>query len=288
MKKISAALVLSIISCLSSHAAVVRAPLDFIDGTPAVSLALNGRPTQFILDTGASLQLYLPKALATNIDDIKLGPPQRAVDLRGVVQESQGFTIDSFSLSGLKFGTVNGSYLVPSGLTISGPDKFNDRIPVLGLKLFEHKALLLDFSGRKVVLADTLEELLPKGRSGWVPLPVERTHQGLIASFQGGRQQYRMVLDTGGNMSVVRANAVSTDEEKGSCPMQINGQEQCQYIEVGVPGVESITPVMVGLPAAFQADGIAGRDFFEKIRLIYDGNTGVVLLQNAAENANAP
>jgi hypothetical protein len=82
---------------------VVRAPLDFIDGTPAVSLALNGRPTQFILDTGASLQLYLPKALATRLAISQLGSPQRSVDLRGVVQESQGFTIDSFSLSGLKF-----------------------------------------------------------------------------------------------------------------------------------------------------------------------------------------
>jgi hypothetical protein len=44
---------------------------------------------------------------------------------------------------------------------------------------------------------------------------------------------------------------------------------------------------MVGLPAAFQADGIADA-IFRKIRLIYDGNTGVVLLQNAVENANAP
>jgi hypothetical protein len=288
MKKLLLSLAWGTISCLPAHAAVVRVPLEFIDGTPAVSLTLNGKSTQFILDTGASLQLYLPKALAANISDLKPGPTQRTFDLRGALHESQGFTIDDFGLSGVNFGSVSGSYLVPTGFSVSGPNKFNDRFPVLGLTLFEHKALLLDFSGRKFVMADTLEELLPNGKAGWRPLPVERTRQGLMASFQGGRKQYRMALDSAGNMSVVKTDAVPPDEERGNCPMQINGQAHCQYIEVGVAGVDSITPIIVGLPAAFQADGVAGRDFFQKILLIYDGATGQVLLQNAAGNANAP
>ena len=288
MKKLVIALAWGAITCMSAYATVVRAPLEFIDGTPAVSLELNGRPTQFILDTGASLALYLPKALADKISQLKPGSAQRTFDLRGAVQESQGFTIDGFGLSGVDFGAVSGSYLVPSGFSVSGPNKFNDRVPVLGLTLFARKAVLLDFSGRQFVLADTLDELLPNGKSGWRSLPAERTRQGLMVSFQGGRKQYRMALDSAGNMSVVKADAVPPDEEKGSCPMQINGQAQCQYIEVGVAGVDSITPVMVGLPAAFQADGVAGRDFFEKVRLIYDGATGQVLLQDVDGKIHAP
>lgn len=288
MKKFLLSLVLISTSSIPTHAAVVRASLEFVEGTPAVSLTLNGKPTQFILDTGASLQLSLPKTLADKVDRLKPGPDQRTFDLRGVVQESPGFTIADFRLSGINFGSVSGNYLSPSGISVSGPEKFNDRIPVLGLTLFENKAVLIDFSGRQFVLADSVGEILPRGSAGWRSLPTERTKQGLIALFKGGRKQYRMALDTGGNMSVVKADVVHAEEEKGTCPMQINGQASCQYIEMAAAEVDSITPILVGLPAAFQADGVAGRDFFEKIRLIYDGATGKVYLQDAAENSKTP
>lgn len=136
MKKLFLVLAWGAITFVPVHAAVVRAPLEFIDGTQAVSLELNGQPTQFILDTGASLPLYLPKAFAGKISQIKPGPAQRTFDLRGAVQESAGFTIDRLDLSGIDFGAVSGSYLVPSGFSVSGANKFNDRLPVLGLALF--------------------------------------------------------------------------------------------------------------------------------------------------------
>lgn len=274
---------------LPAWAKSVEAPLEFVDGTPAVTLSMGGQPTRFIIDTGASLQLYLPPASAAQVAGLReQGTRQRTFDLSGTVQEVRKFSVERFALGDLDFGKVDGVFLKPAGLSVIGPKKFNDRIPVLGLAMFRNKALLLDFAGQRFAMADTLGELLPNGTGNWRRLSAEATRQGLMVPFHSARKPYRMVLDSAANMSVVNAAKVPKEEETGECPFQLNGERQCRYIEVAIDGVESITPVMLSLPKAFGGDGVAGKEFFQKVRLVYDGNGGNVYVQDAGGKHDAP
>lgn len=262
--------------------AQVQAAISIPADRPVVELELGGARIPFVFDTGSNTALHLTPEVMAKIPGLKLtGRKIKSIDLAGKLRESDEFVVSDFTLNGVRFGEIKGVAYQPWGLDLGqdqGAAPRDVRMSVIGLPLFARQPFIYDYAGKQLRFGAGLD-----AAEGWKPLAYELTQEGLIATLGNARGTYRLVLDSAANISVVkRSRAETLKDDVGDCPMQLGPGRACKYVQMSLQDSgASVTPMLVDLPDAFTADGIAGSDFFQHYAVYINQAAGRVAVKPA-------
>lgn len=246
--------------------AEVSVPLTIEQAIPVAQLTINGATFPFTFDTGSRRTVHLRPEVMAKIPGLKLtGRKLKSFDLAGKVQEDDEFVIPELVINGVSFGEVTGQSYSAWGLNI-GEDAGPPKASVFGLGLFAQQPFVYDYSARTLRFGAPLN-----AGEGWQVLPHMLTDEGIVATFSNERASYRMGLDSAASISIVkRKSALGKKDETAKCDMFGPGQP-CDYVAVSLPGGGAqFTPLLMDLPEQFNADGIAGSDFFQHYAVYAD------------------
>jgi hypothetical protein len=243
-------------------------PLHFERDIPVVTLRIDGRDVPFMLDTGASDSIYLTPDDAKLIPGVtRTGKNVQSFDLNGNTVDNAEIVVDDLLVGGMHFGKLTGRIRSPWGVSVGslGPPP----ISVLGLRFFAHKKVLFDFAALRVTLWEAAAPQ-PDEVSNWTLLPYERTDEGVLVSLASATRTYRVVLDTASTISLLKRSSVPADEVTRPCDIQMQPDVPCRRVTVTLARGSSFTPVLMDMPQAFEADGIVGREFFDRCGVYLD------------------
>jgi hypothetical protein len=245
--------------------AEVSVPLTIDKGIPIAQLTINGATFPFMVDTGSRITLHLRPEVMAAMPGLKLtGRKKKSFDLAGKVQEDDEFMIPDLVINGVSFGEVTGVAYSAWGLDIGG-DAGQPKASVIGLGLFEKQPFVYDYPASVLRFGAPLDM-----GEGWRPQAYELLPEGIIATFGNKHARYRMGFDSGANISMVkRASVLAQKDETGTCDL-FGPEQPCAYVAVALPGGPEFMPFLMDLPDDFNADGIAGSDFFEHYALYGD------------------
>ena len=246
-------------------------PVTFDKGVPIVSMTINNNDILFIVDLGASDALYLSNVDAKKIPNLTYtGKKLKSFDLTGKVTENNEIVVDDLVVSGLHFGKISGRSYIPWGVNLGESRGLNPDISVVGLSFFEGKKVLFDFAAKTMKITDAATTAMTENDEHWISVPYVRSAEGLILVAKSGFGDYRMVLDSPSTLSIIKSKSLKNHEEIGQCKLNLGPNQVCQYISISVVGSSELTPVLMNLPEKFKADGILGRDFFERNSVLLD------------------
>lgn len=258
--------------------AEVAVPLTLDHGIPVVQLTIAGVASPFTFDIGSSRTVHLTRDVMARIPGLQLtGRKLKSLDLTGKVQEEDEFTIPDLVVNGVSFGPVTGVAYAPWGLNI-GRDAEQPHHSVIGLGLFARQPFVYDHAGRVLRFGAPLSP-----GQGWQPLPYEKAHEGIVARFSSARATYRLVFDTGSNISLVKPQSVRAQHDVPGPCTTFGPDTPCESIAVSLPGGPQWTPYLLPLPAEFAPDGLAGTDFFAHYAVYVDLAQGKLALRPAVE-----
>lgn len=262
------ALFLSTSATFASTTAVI--PVTFNNGLPVVDLKLNEKTVPFVLDLGSNISLHLTPEVARGITGLEYtGKKIKSVDLSGTINESDEFVVSKLVVNSLPFSHLKGVIFSPWGLSLGKQKGLDSDISVLGLNFFEGKKILLNFSGKTVLISDEDGEI-SKPMTDWTPVPYEKVDEGLIFKISNGKNVYRMVLDSAATISMVKVSVAEKGSQIDKCDFDLGPQRVCRSINLPLPGATILKPILIELPDEFHADGILGTDFFKKILVLID------------------
>lgn len=268
-------LALSAVAGMAS--AEVAVPLDIHEGIPVAQLTINGATFPFTFDTGSRGTVHLRREVMASIPGLKLtGRKRKSFDLAGKVQEDEEFVIPNLVINGVSFGKVTGIAYSAWGLNI-GPDSGPPPASVFGLGLFAKQPFIYDYAARTLRFGAPLTT-----GAGWQSLPYSLEGEGIVASFGNERARYRMGLDTGANLSIIkRKTALGRKDHIAKCDL-FGADKACDYVAVSLADGPVFKPVLMDLPEEFDADGIVGSDFFQHYAVYVDLAHRQVKLKPAA------
>lgn len=237
------------------------------NGKPVVRLEVGGTIFPFVIDTGANRALHLTPEVMAKLPQLKrTGRTIQSFDLAGKVQESAEFVVPGLVMNGIAFGDVTGNTLVPWGLEMGQAPLREVPISVIGLPLFARKPFVFDYAGRSLRFGAPAA-----AQSGWRALAHEASDEGLVAAFGNQRASYRLVLDSGASTSVVKQRQVDAMRDRAQpCDLKLGPGRSCSYVAVAFKGGRAFNALVVDLPDALRADGIAGADFFQHYAVYAD------------------
>lgn len=142
-------------------------------------------------------------------------------------------------------------------------NKENENIenPVIGLGLFDGYVLTINYPESKIIVSDETDISADLDKK-WIPIPFHLNDEGLAIEMSDGIKDYKMILDSGASMSVIKEQSLSFKTIK------INDDESdYKFVSLKVNNVanDNIKAVILdSLPAEFQSDGLIGFDFLSK------------------------
>ena len=238
---------------------------------PLIMINYQGEKIQMILDTGSNIALHLPMDLINKIPNkMENSEKIRSTDLSGSVTELRSFIIDKLVLNSFTFNKVQVVEYKDWGLYISSDqtnnsEDTNEDKPVIGLGLFDDYVLTINYPESNITISDDIAtNLTPQ----WIAIPFDLNGEGLVVNLSDGIKNYKMVLDTGATVSLIKQQSLSPKSITISDP-----EEDFKAISLDVNNVanDSVLPIIIdSFPNEFQADGLLGADFLSKNRVKID------------------
>ncbi|PXZ02338.1 aspartyl protease family protein [Gilliamella apicola] len=238
---------------------------------PSIMINYQGEKIQMILDTGSNIALHLPMDLINKIPNkMENSEKIRSTDLSGNVTELRSFIIDKLVLNSFTFNNVQVVEYKDWGLYISSDqtnnsEDTNEDKPVIGLGLFDDYVLTINYPESNITISDDIAtNLTPQ----WIAIPFDLNGEGLVVNLSDGIKNYKMVLDTGATVSLIKQQSLSPKSITISDP-----EDDFKAISLDVNNVtnDSVLPIIIdSFPNEFQADGLLGADFLSKNRVKID------------------
>ena len=238
---------------------------------PLIMINYQGEKIQMILDTGSNIALHLPMDLINKIPNkMENSEKIRSTDLSGNVTELRSFIIDKLVLNSFTFNNVQVVEYKDWGLYISSDqtnnsEDTNEDKPVIGLGLFDDYVLTINYPESNITISDDIAtNLTPQ----WIAIPFDLNGEGLVVNLSDGIKNYKMVLDTGATVSLIKQQSLSPESIKISDP-----EDDFKSISLDVNNVanDSVLPIIIdSFPNEFQSDGLLGADFLSKNRVKID------------------
>ena len=238
---------------------------------PLIMINYQGEKIQMILDTGSNIALHLPMDLINKIPNkMENSEKIRSTDLSGSVTELRSFIIDKLVLNSFTFNKVQVVEYKDWGLYISSDqtnnsEDTNEDKPVIGLGLFDDYVLTINYPESNITISDDIAtNLTPQ----WIAIPFDLNGEGLVVNLSDGIKNYKMVLDTGATVSLIKQQSLSPKSITISDP-----EDDFKAISLDVNNVanDSVLPIIIdSFPNEFQADGLLGADFLSKNRVKID------------------
>ena len=238
---------------------------------PLIMINYQGEKIQMILDTGSNIALHLPMDLINKIPNkMENSEKIRSTDLSGSVTELRSFIIDKLVLNSFTFNKVQVVEYKDWGLYISSDqtnnsEDTNEDKPVIGLGLFDDYVLTINYPESNITISDDIAtNLTPQ----WIAIPFDLNGEGLVVNLSDGIKNYKMVLDTGATVSLIKQQSLSPKSITISDP-----KDDFKAISLDVNNVanDSVLPIIIdSFPNEFQSDGLLGADFLSKNRVKID------------------
>ena len=238
---------------------------------PLIMINYQGEKIQMILDTGSNIALHLPMDLINKIPNkMENSEKIRSVDLLGNITEIKSFVIDRLSLNSFVFKNVKVAEYKKWGLIISSEntnksENTNEDKYVIGLGLFDDYVLTINYPESNITISDDIAtNLTPQ----WIAIPFDLNGEGLVVNLSDGIKNYKMVLDTGATVSLIKQQSLSPKSITISDP-----EDDFKAISLDVNNVanDSVLPIIIdSFPNEFQSDGLLGADFLSKNRVKID------------------
>ena len=238
---------------------------------PLIMINYQGEKIQMILDTGSNIALHLPMDLINKIPNkMENSEKIRSVDLLGNITEIKSFVIDRLSLNSFVFNNVKVAEYKKWGLIISSDqtnksDNTNEDKYVIGLGLFDGYVLTINYPESNITISNDISTYL---NPNWIAIPFDLNDEGLVVKLSDGIKNYRMVLDTGATVSIIKEESLSPFTSILTVP-----ENNFRYISLEMKGIASdkVKAIIIdSLPDEFQSDGLLGTDFFSKNRVKID------------------
>ena len=238
---------------------------------PLIMINYQGEKIQMILDTGSNIALHLPMDLINKIPNkIENSEKIRSVDLLGNITEIKSFVIDRLSLNSFVFNNVKVAEYKKWGLIISSDqtnksENTNEDKYVIGLGLFDGYVLTINYPESNITISNDISTYL---NPNWIAIPFDLNDEGLVVKLSDGIKNYRMVLDTGATVSIIKEESLSPFTSKLTVP-----ENNFRYISLEMKGIASdkVKAIIIdSLPDEFQSDGLLGTDFFSKNKVKID------------------
>jgi hypothetical protein len=261
-------------------------PVTFTKDThiAKVVLNINGKPSQFQLDTGSQTALHLPlNTLQQLPDTTKNQNTNKSLDLSGKINETQKFLIKHLDINGLNFDNINAEELKPWGWSYSSTTEQapapDDNLPVIGLPLFQNHIFTLDFAHKKIIIDDGQDST--QINQQWIAFPYNiHPKEGIIINLTDQKKTYSLVLDTGASMSFIKGKSLpaaikppAAKSEEATLRLNKKGNPQTVKIILINPSIRKIpirAAIMDGIPEQFESDGLLGVDFLKKYSVKID------------------
>ena len=238
---------------------------------PLIMINYQDEKIQMILDTGSNIALHLPMDLINKIPNkMENSEKIRSTDLSGSVTELRSFIIDKLVLNSFTFNKVQVVEYKDWGLYISSDqtnnsEDTNEDKPVIGLGLFDDYVLTINYPESNITISDDIAtNLTPQ----WIAIPFDLNGEGLVVNLSDGIKNYKMVLDTGATVSLIKQQSLSPKSITISDP-----EDDFKAISLDVNNVanDNVLPIIIdSFPNEFQADGLLGADFLSKNRVKID------------------
>lgn len=257
-----------------AQSAEVTWDLNFDDkyNLPLIMMDFQGEQIAMTLDTGSKIALHLPMDLINKIPNKTENSEKiRSIDLSGGVTELKSFIVNKLELNSFTFNKVqvveykDWGLVISSDPTIDDSEDTDEDKPVIGLGLFDGYVLTINYPESNLTLSDdTSTDLNPN----WVAIPFDLNDEGLVVTLSDGIKNYKMVLDTGATVSLIKQQSLSPESIKISDP-----EDDFKSISLDVNNVanDSVLPIIIdSFPNEFQSDGLLGDDFLSKNRVKID------------------
>lgn len=274
------------IAIKTAMAKEVVLPVTFTKDThiAKVVLNINGKPSQFQLDTGSQTALHLPlNTLQQLPDTTKNQNTNKSLDLSGKINKTQKFLIKHLDINGLNFDNINAEELQPWGWSYSSTTEQapapDDNLPVIGLPLFQNHIFTLDFAHKKIIIDDGQDST--QINQQWIAFPYNiHPKEGIIINLTDQKKTYSLVLDTGASMSFIKGKSLpaaikppAAKSEEATLRLNKKGNPQTVKIILTNPSIRKIpirAAIMDGMPEQFESDGLLGVDFLKKYSVKID------------------
>ncbi|OTQ36859.1 aspartyl protease family protein [Gilliamella apis] len=282
--------ILFLIMLFISHfaqSAEVTWDLNFDDkyNLPLIMMDFQGEKIAMTLDTGSKIALHLPMDLINKIPNKTENSEKiRSIDLSGGVTELKSFIVNKLELNSFTFNKVQVVEYKDWGLVISSDPTIDDSQdtdedkPVIGLGLFDGYVLTINYPESNITISDdTSTDLNPN----WVAIPFDLNGEGLVVNLSDGIKNYKMILDTGATVSLIKEQSLSPESIKISDP-----EDNFKSISLDVNNVanDSVLPIIIdSFPNEFQSDGLLGADFLSKNRVKIDFKNKQMWIQPVAK-----
>ena len=271
-----------------AQSAEVTWDLNFDDkyNLPLIMMDFQGEKIAMTLDTGSKIALHLPMDLINKIPNKTENSEKiRSIDLSGGVTELKSFIVNKLELNSFTFNKVQVVEYKDWGLVISSDPMDNDNSEdsnafkaVIGLKLFDNYVLTINYPESNITISDdTSTDLNPN----WVAIPFDLNDEGLVLTLSDSIKNYKMILDTGATVSLIKQQSLSPESIKISDP-----EDNFKSISLDVNNVanDSVLPIIIdSFPNEFQADGLLGADFLSKNRVKIDFKNKQMWIQPVAK-----
>ncbi|OCG09606.1 hypothetical protein A9G15_00690 [Gilliamella apis] len=257
-----------------AQSAEVTWDLNFDDkyNLPLIMMDFQGEQIAMTLDTGSKIALHLPMDLINKIPNKTENSEKiRSIDLSGGVTELKSFIVNKLELNSFTFNKVqvveykDWGLVISSDPTIDDSEDTDEDKPVIGLGLFDGNVLTINYPESNITISDdTSTDLNPN----WVAIPFDLNDEGLVVTLSDGIKNYKMVLDTGATVSLIKQQSLSPESIKISDP-----EDDFKSISLDVNNVanDSVLPIIIdSFPNEFQSDGLLGADFLSENRVKID------------------
>ncbi|OCG60704.1 hypothetical protein A9G41_08995 [Gilliamella sp. Nev5-1] len=265
-KKLLSLIILLIINFAYGSEVVWDLIFDKKYSLPNIIINLEGEKIALTLDTGTKEALHLPIELIDKIPNKSENSQKtRSIDLSGNITESRTFIINELELNSFIFKRVEVVEYKNWGLSFSSSNDNNENNnienPVIGLGLFDGYILTINYPESKIIISDETDIAADLGKK-WIPIPFHINGEGLVIDMSDGIKSYKMILDTGATMSVIKEQSLSAKTIKKN-----DDESDYKFVSLKVNNVvndNTDAVILDSLPAEFQSDGLIGFDFLSK------------------------
>ena len=262
-------LIMLFMSCFAQSLEVTwKLTFDNGNNLPTVIVDFQGKKTPFILDTGAKSALHLPMALINKIPNkTENAEKMKFNDLTGDTKEVKSFIVDKLKLGSFIFNNVQVLEYKSWGLfmlndrtkTDHDKEEIDAEKSLIGLGLFKDYVLTINYPENKITISDDIKGSDNLNKN-WFSIPFYLNNYGLVINLFDGLKNYKMILDTGAAVSIIKEKSLSPFSKKLTIPKYNFRYTALEMADLDSVKVEAI--IINSLPDVFEPDGILGSNFF--------------------------
>ncbi|WLS91195.1 hypothetical protein [Gilliamella apicola] len=130
---------------------------------------------------------------------------------------------------------------------------------MIGLGLFKDYVLTINYPENKITISDDIK-VSDDLNKNWFSIPFYLNNYGLVINLFDGLKNYKMILDTGAAVSIIKEKSLSPFSKKLTIPKYNFRYTALEMADLDSVKVEAI--IINSLPDVFEPDGILGSNFF--------------------------